>query len=298
MNKLLNKFLDYLKYEKRYAENTIISYKNDLNQFLKFVQDEYDLDEIGLVHHRIIRTWIVSMMQDEMKSKSMNRKISTLRSFYNYLKRQRLVTKNPMLKIVAPKIEKRLPSYVQEDKIEQLFDVIEDEDDYFNYRDRLIVEVLYSCGLRRSELIGLKDADLNLQKSCLKVLGKGNKERLIPISDKLINRIIHYQSLRESVFSIKEKYLFLTNSGKKLYPKMVYNIVTKYLSTITTAKKKSPHVLRHSFATHLMNHGAELNAVKELLGHANLSATQIYTHNTIEKLKNVYKSAHPKAQNK
>lgn len=296
MLKHLEKFLEYLQYEKRYSVHTLVSYKNDLSQFILFIEESFQIHQIEDVKHTLIRSWLVHLKQENNSNKSINRKISSLRSFYNFLKRKKVLSKNPMQKIVAPKIEKRLPKYIQEEKIEKLFDVIEVENDYPSFRDRTIIELLYSTGMRRSELISLTDASLNFQKSWIKVLGKGNKERLIPLSEKMINRLIAYQKLRDETFESKEAYLFLTNRAKKFYPKLLYNIVVKYISTITTAEKKSPHILRHSFATHLSNHGAELNAIKELLGHANLSATQIYTHNTIEKLKDVYKKAHPKAK--
>jgi len=289
----LSQFVDFLRYEKRYSENTVISYKSDLESFRQFMIVQYNFDSVLLIKHIHVRSWIVSMMQASYTPKSINRKISSLKSYFKYLKRKKEIKKNPMLKIVSPKVGKRLPEYVQESKMSELLNQPLEELEFSEMRDFLIVEMLYITGMRRSELINLKVSDIDFLNRQIKVLGKGNKERLIPIDDAFFAKIKDYLVLRK--FEEMDPNLFLTDKGKKMYEKLVYNIVKALLTTITSSKKKSPHVLRHSFATHLSNNGAELNAIKELLGHANLAATQIYAHNSIEQLKEVYKSAHPKA---
>ncbi len=295
----LIKFLDYLQYEKRYSSHTITSYKNDISQFAFFIAKTYSDAPMKDIGHNHIRSWMVELVGNNISAKSINRKISSLRSFYNYLLKQGVVSKNPTLKIVTPKIPKRLPEFVQEKNIEQVFDNIIDGD-FEDFRNRLIIEFFYSTGIRRVELINIKDNDIDTSACSIKVLGKGNKERIIPLSQSLLRRIEKYQELRSAFFEDRQfsDNLFVTAKGAQMYPKFVYNIVKKYLSAVTTSSKRSPHILRHTFATHMMNGGADLNAVKELLGHANLAATQIYTHNSIEKLKEVYKKAHPKSENK
>lgn len=293
---MLDKFIDYLQFEKRYSPNTITSYKNDLNQFKLFLKAIYDNLNWQEVNHTHIRSWMVDLVTKNQTAKSINRKVSSLRSFYNFLRKQGEVSKNPTLKIVTPKIPKRLPNFIQESQIEQLFDTI-DLQDFEDVRNRLMIELLYATGTRRQELLNLKDTDIDVSNRMIKVLGKGNKERYIPISSSLIKKIQSWQELRNNSDNIESVsgFLFVSKKGKKLYPKALYNVVTKYLSGVTTAEKKSPHVLRHSFATHLMNNGADLNAVKELLGHSSLAATQVYTHNSIEKLKDIYKNSHPRS---
>jgi len=272
----------------------LTSYKNDINQFDVFIKGQFGSLTLTQVLHIHIRSWMVFLSEKKTTARTINRKISSLRSFYNFLKREGLIQKNPTLKIITPKIGKRLPSFVQEENIEDLFDTIPCLD-FEEQRNRFLIELMYSTGIRRSELIGIQDSSFDISNQTLKVLGKGNKERLIPISGRLIDKFDHYRALRDKTLEERENFTFLTNKGKKLYPKLVYNIVKAYLSTVTTIDKRSPHTLRHSFATHLMNGGADLNAVKELLGHANLAATQVYTHNSIEKLKEVYKRTHPKS---
>jgi len=292
-------FIDYLKFEKRYSPHTITSYNNDISQFSFFIAKTYTGITIDKIGHNHIRSWMVELVNNSISSKSINRKISSLRSFYNYLMKQAIVSKNPTLKIVTPKIAKRLPEFIQERNIAKIFDNIIDGD-FEDFRNRLIIELFYSTGIRRIELINIKDGDIDSALCTIKVLGKGNKERIIPFSKNLLLRIERYIKLRAEFFedSHYDQIFFVTSKGSKMYPKLVYNIVKKYLSDITTSSKRSPHILRHTFATHMMNGGADLNAVKELLGHANLAATQIYTHNSIEKLKEVYKKAHPKSENK
>ncbi len=289
-------FFNYLEYEKRYSKHTLKSYTNDINQLRSYLIEVYELVEWSAVKHFHIRSWMVQLVEKGVGHRSVTRKVSCLRSLFVFLKKQSLIDINPMLKVNAPKFGKYLPDTVPSDKLERLFDNIV-LDDFADYRNRLIIELFYSTGIRRSELIGIRNADIDRSNRSIKVLGKGNKERRIPLSVDLIKKIDYWQDQRDQHFeeeNYERELLFVTDKGKALYPKWVYNMVKQYLSTVTTQEKVSPHVLRHSFATHLMDGGAELNAVKDLLGHANLAATQVYTHNSIEKLKNIYKSAHPK----
>lgn len=292
MNTSRNSFLAYLQYEKRFSNHTVLAYSNDLTQFSEYLEKTYEIKEIGDINHTLIRSWIVSMMDQRISPRSVNRKITTLKTFYKFLLRQQVVTENPMLKIQSPKTSKRLPVFVEKDNMNALLDTTEFGNDFDGLRNKLIIELLYATGIRLSEVINLKQANVNLKSAQLKVLGKRNKERIVPFNDALKQLISEYLEHPE----VKSNdYLFVTRNGKKLYEKFVYRVVNRYLSEVTSIQKKSPHVLRHTFATHMLNNGADLNAIKELLGHANLSATQVYTHNTVEKLKNVHKQAHPKA---
>jgi integrase/recombinase XerC len=287
-----DKFLQYLQYEKRFSSHTILAYSTDLSQFYNYLQANYQAKELSDINHMLIRSWVVQMMEQKISPRTINRKITTLKTFYRFLLRQGLVKDNPMLKIQSPKTSKRLPVFVEKEKMDILLDNIEFSDDEEGIRNKLIIEMFYATGMRLSELINLKQKNIDLAAGQLKVLGKRNKERIIPFSNELKQNIEAYLSVKPGK---NDEYLFLTKTGKKMYEKLVYNIVKQYLSLVTTTAKKSPHVLRHTFATHMLNNGADLNAIKELLGHANLSATQIYTHNTVEKLKNIHKQAHPKA---
>jgi len=299
------KFIDYIQYEKRYSPHTVSAYRNDLDQFYSFLQIQYNITDIRDVTHPMIRSWLVLLMQEKISPRSVNRKLTTLKSFYKFLLKEGLVSINPMRKIISPRTSKKLPSFVEKEKMEMLFEKINFGEGFPALRNRLILEILYATGMRLSELINLKETDIDFPQSTLKVLGKRNKERLIPFSNKFADLLKTYLHGKKSWLENAEfpkppgtpddLWLLVTDSGKKAYPRFIYRAVTKYLSQVTTLQKISPHVLRHTFATHLLNNGAELNAVKELLGHANLSATQVYTHNTIEKLKTIYKQAHPKA---
>jgi integrase/recombinase XerC len=288
-------FLNYLQYEKRYAENTLISYSNDLDQFNSFLRDAYGDLSIEEIRHLHVRSWMVSMLEDGVSPRSINRKLSALKSFFKYLKRKGQLKQDPMAKVQSPKTGKRLPEFVEAGQMRELMELLPDADTFAHARDRLVVLLLYGTGMRRAELLGLKVKDVDLKKHQLKVLGKGNKERIIPFSENLSKEIASYLDQRNSLNYIEGDSLILTDGGKSAYAKLVYNIVRSLLSKVSTLKKKSPHILRHSYATHLSNEGAELNAIKELLGHANLSATQVYMHNTIEKLKDIHKQSHPKA---
>ena len=289
-------FLDYLKFQKRYSQHTIISYKNDLDAFFVYLQYQFGETPLADIKTTFIRSWLADLKQQGIESKSIIRKISTLKSFFKYHLRQQTITVSPMTAIISPRINKRLPQFVDNKGITTLFAHVEFPDTWEGKTQRLILQIFYNTGMRQAELVGLKEIDISVSTNCIKVLGKGNKERIIPLSDQLMNQMQEYMDDKKKEHAVYDKiFLLVTASGKKLYPRYVYNAVNKYLSKVTTIDKKSPHVLRHTFATHLMNSGADLNAVKELLGHSSLAATQIYTHNTIEKLKDIHKKAHPKA---
>lgn len=291
----IESFLNYVRYEKRFSPHTVIAYRNDLRQFFNYLETTYQIKKVEEVNHPIIRSWMVRMMEEGIGARSVNRKITTLKTFYRHLIREGKVKINPMQKIQAPKMPKRLPVFLDKPNMDSLLDKKKFANAFDGQKDLLILEMLYGTGIRRAELIHLRQADVNFSKSQIKVLGKRNKERIIPINNELKLRIKEYIAEKEKLQEQDTEYLFVNKKGKKLTGSIVYNVVKKYLSGVTTLKKRSPHVLRHTFATHLLNNGADLSAVKELLGHANLSATQIYTHNTIERLKNIHKSAHPKA---
>jgi integrase/recombinase XerC len=291
-------FEQYLRYEKRLSPHTLTAYLGDLDQFFAFLEQTYQTNKLEEIEHFHIRSWMVQLITEGLTTASVARKSASLKTYFRFLLRQGHLKQNPMLKIATPKVGKRLPAYLQEKEMQALFGKVADfsTDEFPALRDQLILALLYGTGMRRAELIGLKTNDVFLAEKTLKVLGKGNKERKIPFGRVVHDLIVAYTELRDATFpEATYPELLLTDKGKPLYPKFVYNTVKKYLSLITTAEKKSPHVLRHSFATHLSNNGAELNAIKDLLGHSSLAATQIYTHNSIEQLKKIYKKAHPKA---
>ena len=289
-------FLQYLQIEKRYSPHTVRSYLNDLDQFHSFLSAQGLPDDPVSVTSHDIRAWIVSMLDNNYSTVSVHRKISCLRVFYRYLRKERIVKNDPLEKVVLPKRKKTLPVFVEEAAMNTLLDDYTFSDDFAGIRERTIIEMLYLTGMRRSELIGLRDNDVDLSEGSFKVTGKRNKQRIIPIVIPYIRCLEEYLKVRnENLTCETNGWFFITDKGNKLYDKYVYNIVNRYLSMVTTIEKKSPHILRHTFATHMLNRGADLNSIKELLGHANLSATQIYTHNTFEKLRKIYKQAHPRA---
>ena len=292
---MIERFLQYIRFEKRFSPHTILAYQSDLEQFFKYLLDTYEVTEAEAINHSMIRSWIVSMMEQKISTRSINRKITTLKTYYKFLLRNKAVKVNPMMKIQSPKTSKRLPVFVDQNKMDVLFDQINFGEGYEAIRDRLMMELFYATGMRLNELVNLKESDLDLGNCQVKVVGKRNKERIIPFTNRLRNLIVVYLDKRKEKSSHDNNLLFITNKGKPIYQKLVYRIVTRRLGEVTTLDKKSPHVLRHTFATHMLNHGADINSIKEILGHANLSATQVYTHNTIEKLKKVYKQAHPRA---
>lgn len=290
-------FLAYLEYEKRYSPHTITAYAADIAQFLDFLEEESGIASLEEADHWQVRSWVVDLLGRDVSPRTVNRKLSTLKTYFKFLLKREYIRHNPMLKVVAPKTGKRLPVYLQPSEIDQLFDRVLFTEDYAGQCERLILDLLYTTGMRRSELIGLQVQNIDLRNRQLKVLGKGNKERLIPFGPLLSERLAAFLSLRSDHFpDAAYSELLLMASGKPFYPKAIYNIVKKYLSLVSTVEQRSPHTLRHTFATHLSNNGADLNAIKALLGHSSLAATQVYTHNSIEKLKQIYQQAHPKAK--
>tara|TARA_B100000768_G_scaffold37977_1_gene36644 strand:+ start:5421 stop:6296 length:876 start_codon:yes stop_codon:yes gene_type:complete len=286
-------FLKYLELEKRYSPNTVSSFSVDLNQFQDYLKLTYDTD-IKSVNHQMLRSWVLHLT-NSIQSKSINRKITSLKSFYKYLFLIGEMKTNPSLKLSYSKVAKKIPAFILEDQINSLLDNFVFQDNYDGVLDRLIIDLFYSTGIRRSELINIKLFDVDLSANKLKVLGKRNKERFVPLNKELKKSIESYLEQRSNISSVIDKSFFLlTKKGKKLYPSLVYRRVRKYL-LMTSSNKINPHVLRHTFATHMLNNGADLNAIKEILGHANLAATQIYTHNSIKELKSVYNNAHPRA---
>lgn len=291
----LQSFLDYLKFEKRYSQHTVISYQNDLEQFFAFLISQFDTPELEKITSAFVRSWLAELKEHELTAKSINRKISSVKSFFKYQMKLGVLKQTPMSTIVSPKTGKRLPSFVEEKHITVLFEHIEFSNDWKGRTERLVLLLFYSTGMRLSELINLKESQLDPGNQQIKVLGKGNKERIIPVSKEVMDNLVQYISDKQTNTDHEAGFVFVSKKCKPLQPRTVYAFVKKYLSKVTTIQKKSPHILRHSFATHLMNNGAELNAVKELLGHSSLASTQVYTHNTIEKLREIFKKAHPKA---
>lgn len=293
----IDRFLQYLEFEKRYSSHTLTAYKKDLQQFYDYISLVYQTSKINEVDHQIIRSWIVSLINEGISSRSVNRKISTLKSFYKFLQREKQIDSNPLIKILPPKTNKKLPEFVDKENMNLLFDEVIFENNFEGKRNKLIIELLYMTGIRLAELVEIKDSDIDLSNLKLKVLGKRNKERIIPFSNELQRSMSEYLETRNKVVEYPEpnNHFFVLHKGKKIYKKLVYRIVNLYLSKVSTLSKKSPHVLRHTFATHMLNNGADLNAIKEILGHSSLAATQVYTHNTIEKLKEIYNQSHPRA---
>jgi len=292
----IQSFIDYLKFEKRYSNHTIISYGNDLSSFFNYLKYQYETNKLNDISHSIIRSWMASLKEQQLTARSINRKISSLRSFLKFHLKQGNITQLPTANTVAPKMNKRLPAFLKEPETLQLLESLNSStEDWKSLNAKMLISLFYATGMRLSELINLKERQLDFGRSQVRVLGKGNKERIIPVNKEIIAAIRHYQDLKRKEFDTKEEVLLVTEKGKKMYPRYAWLAVNRSLALSSTLDKKSPHVLRHTFATHLMNNGADLNAVKELLGHSSLAATQVYTHNTIEKLKEVYKKAHPKA---
>ena len=291
----IRSYLDHLKYQKRYSRHTIVSYETDLVTFSNYLQLQFEESDVQEVTPAFVKSWLASLKVNDISSKTINRKISSLKSFFKYLLREKVVLVSPMVTILSQKVSKRLPQYVEKKDMDTLFKDVEFSADWAGKTSKMALELLYNTGMRQAELIGLKENNIDISNSTIKVLGKGSKERVIPISNELIRLIKEYLSDKKTVHHNADNNLLVNRNGKKLYPKYLYLLVNKYLGYVTTIDKKSPHILRHTFATHLTNNGADLNAVKELLGHSSLSSTQIYTHNTIEKLKDIHKKAHPKA---
>jgi integrase/recombinase XerC len=289
-------FKDYLQFEKRFSQHTTRAYHDDLLQFSDFAGKQFDCFTIQEIIPAFVRTWLASIKDADANARTINRKISSLKTFFKFLLRQGLVKVSPMVAITSQKQNKRLPQFVEKTDMDKLWRYTEFEDSWTGNTERLILMLLYQTGMRLSEVINLKEVQVDGAHTSLKILGKGNKERLIPCHQGFIKELLDYRDKKRTKFeNFESVYLFVNEKGKKLYPKWVYNAVRKHLDPATTIDKRSPHVLRHTFATHLLNEGADLNAVKELLGHSSLAATQVYTHNTIGKLKDIFKRAHPKA---
>ena len=290
------RFIEYIQYNKRYSPHTVAAYRKDIEQFTEFLKTKFGKDNLAEADYKMIRLWLADMMEQKITARSVNRKISTLKSLYKYLLKEEVINENPLSRVLSPKTPKKLPVFVEKENMQLLFDENMFPEGFRGARDRLIIEMFYATGMRVSELVNLEEMDVDIYNNTLKVLGKRNKERIIPFGKNLRQLIICYKEEREKILNDSEnKYIFITEKGEKVYRKLLWKLVNHYLNFVTTINKKSPHVLRHTFATHMLNNGADLNAIKELLGHANLSATQIYTHNSIDKLKTIYKQAHPRA---
>ncbi|MGI4740696.1 MAG: tyrosine-type recombinase/integrase [Janthinobacterium lividum] len=294
----MEEFLDFLRYEKRFSPHTVTSYQTDLTQFAAYIQIEYELAKPAQATHPLIRGWVVSLMSQDLDPRTVNRKVACLRSFYKFLLRTHQIEANPMLRIKAPKMARKLPEFVPEESLNRLLNSFEFEDSFAGVRDQLMLETLYGTGIRLSELLGISEDDLDTVARTVRVTGKGNKQRIVPLNPSLLLVLEKYRGRRATEFGMAATRgpLLLTDKGDPLYEKLVYRTVKRYLSQISTsAAQQHPHALRHAFATHLLGKGADLNAIKELLGHASLAATQVYTHLSVDRLKSVFEQAHPRA---
>ena len=290
----LTDFLQYLRFEKRYSAHTLGAYQKDLEQFRDYLSNEFNLNELKLVTHFHIRGWLAGMKSEKQTARTINRKISSLNSYYKYLLKHGYAEKNPVRQLHTQRLPERLPVYLKESESKYLLEEVQFEQGFKGLTDRLICELFYATGMRRNELQQLKENDIEWGMNQVRILGKGNKERLVPVSPALLDAIREYQEEKRKLNEHNDEYLFNLESGAPLYAGYIYRTVTKYLGTTTTLKKKSPHVLRHTFATHLLNNGANIQAIKDLLGHSSLAATQVYTHNNIDKLKEIHKQNHPR----
>ncbi len=294
-------FLQYLKFEKRYSNHTQISYENDLSQFQQYIKEQFDIEDIASLSHFHVRSWLAQYKDNGLSAASINRKLSSLNSFFKYLLRKQLVKKNPLRQLHAMRLPERLPSYLKESETEVLMEEVQFEEGFKGFTDRLICDILYQLGLRRSELVNLKERDIEWSLNHIRILGKGNKERLVPINPLLLETLKDYITEKGQIENCDMQHLLVLENGKPLYAAYVYRVINQYLNgkgndnrPLTTLSKKSPHVLRHTFATHLLNNGANIQAIKDLLGHSSLAATQVYTHNNIDKLKEIHKNNHPR----
>jgi integrase/recombinase XerC len=289
---VLTEFIHYLRFEKRFSPHTLLAYRKDLEQFVHYTKDQFELAEVSQVTHFHLRSWLASLKSEDAKPRTINRKISSLHSFFRFLLKNGTVSKNPVKQLHSLRLEERLPQFLKAPEAENLLEEIAFEEGFKGKTDRLICELLYQTGMRRAELIQLKEQDIEWSLKQIRVLGKGNKERLLPLGPALLDEIRQYLQEKKKI-TTNNAALVLEN-GNSLYETYVYRTVQHYMGKVTTLKKKSPHILRHSFATHLLNNGANIQAIKDLLGHSSLAATQIYTHNNIEKLKEIHKLNHPR----
>jgi len=297
LDERLTDFLQYLRFEKRFSGHTLIAYSKDLSQFKDYINEQFGIDEIEPVAHFHIRSWLASLKDGQISPRSINRKLSALNSFYKYMMRQGLATRNPVKQLHALKTPDRLPAYLKEEETSYLLEEVQFDEGFGGFTDRMICELLYRTGMRRQELLQLKEKDIERSLGQLRILGKGNKERLVPVSRDMMALLTDYIAEKQKLETCDESHLLVLENGEPLYPMYVYRVVKRYLGAEgakTTLAKKSPHVLRHSFATHLLNNGANIQAIKDLLGHSSLAATQVYTHNNIEKLKDIHKRNHPR----
>lgn len=299
---LKEKYIDYLRYEKRYSAHTILAYQSDLDEYSKYLLFQYTIDNLLKADHSHIRSWFVSLIDNKISTRSVIRKQSALKSFYKYCMKQDLIIINPMLKVTGPRVSKQLPDFLTKDNLKTVLRSVEFAPGYEGARDKMIISLFYATGMRRAELVQLCVKDIDLINGYLKVTGKRNKQRILPLGPSIVKDLKEYLIIRNHFTNEKsgsdqnnQDVLFVTNKGLAIYPRLVHNIVHKYLSMAAYNHKLSPHILRHTFATHMLDEGADLNAIKEILGHSSLAATQVYTHNTIEKLKNIHKQAHPRA---
>lgn len=290
----LTDFIQYIRFEKRYSPNTLIAYQKDLAQFFQYAAEQFDIREAGYITHFHIRSWLAGLKDDKQTARTINRKLSSINSFYKFLLKQQLVERNPVRQLHAQRLPERLPTYLKETETEQLMEEVQFDEGFKGFTDRLICDLLYQTGLRRNELLQLKEQDIEWRLQQIRILGKGNKERLVPLSPFLLDTIKEYIEAKKQLEEYDKDRLLVLENGQPLYAMYIYRVVTQYLSATTTLKKKSPHVLRHTFATHLLNNGANIQAIKDLLGHSSLAATQVYTHNNIEKLKEIHKLNHPR----
>ena len=294
---MINAFLEYLSLEKKYAVHTITAYKNDLISFRDFLETEFNQEDLSNVHYNQIRSWIISLVDLKITNRTVNRKVSSLKSFYKFLQKTHQIEVNPLAKHKALKVAKKIQVPFTSKEINKAINILDHENDFTSVRNKLIVELFYSTGIRRTELINIKERNISLSDKTIKVLGKRNKERFVPLLSSVIQTLKRYLELKKE-FSIGLEELFITEKGNKIYETLVYRIINSYFSRVSSKEKKSPHILRHSFATHLLNQGADLNSVKELLGHSSLASTQVYTHNSLDAIKKVYNQAHPRSNKK
>ncbi len=293
---MINEFLQYIQYEKNYSSHTVLSYHTDLKQFCDFLQTTESDFKFAEVKPEDIQFWVLELMNSKISARSLSRKISTLKSFWHFLLTRNYIQNNPTLKIILPKTKKPLPAFFKNKEMEQVLDETFLTEDFESLRNQIIIELFYLTGLRLSELINIKDLDIDFEQGSVRVIGKRNKQRVIPLSSEFITKLDKYILVRNKEIDNRDSFLFVLVNGKKLYPKLVYRHIHNTMSQVSSLSKRSPHVLRHTFATTMLNEGADINAVKELLGHSSLAATQVYTHTSFEELNNIYKQAHPRAK--